>query len=278
MKVVIAGEMPLLEEVGRLCVDAGHTTTLYVVEEFYDALVSGLFTSAARDANVAIELLNESVEGKRSLLHGMDQGLSPEALILTSALATSATEAASWVSNPQRVVGFGLLPPLRRAPQEGGPQEGGPQKGGQGEGESLVELAPALQSAPDAMQRAEAFWEGLGQTPVAVADGPGLVRPRVVCCLVNEAASALMEGVATAEDIDRAMQLGTNYPYGPLQWGDIIGLDTVLGVVTGLFREWGEDRYRPTPLLGRLVMAGRLGKKSGHGFYRYPPGGEGEGG
>ncbi|MCA9959296.1 MAG: 3-hydroxybutyryl-CoA dehydrogenase, partial [Anaerolineales bacterium] len=75
--------------------------------------------------------------------------------------------------------------------------------------------------------------------------------------------------VATAADIDKAMQLGTNYPHGPLAWGDQIGLDTVLGVMTGLFAEWGEDRYRPSPLLRRLVIAGKLGQKSGEGFYKY---------
>ena len=78
-----------------------------------------------------------------------------------------------------------------------------------------------------------------------------------------------MEGVATASDIDKAMKLGTNYPYGPLEWADIIGLDTVLGVMSGLFEEWGEDRYRPSPLLRRMVLAGRLGRKSGMGFFEY---------
>ena len=104
---------------------------------------------------------------------------------------------------------------------------------------------------------------------VVVADGPGLVRARTICCLINEAAGALLEGVATAADIDKAMKLGTNYPYGPLEWGDYIGLDTVLGVMNGLFNEWGEDRYRPSPMLKRLVQARKLGRKTGAGFYQY---------
>ena len=79
----------------------------------------------------------------------------------------------------------------------------------------------------------------------------------------------MLEGVASPEDIDNAMKLGTNYPYGPLEWADYIGLDTVLGVMTGLFTEWGEDRYRPSPLLKRLVLARKLGRKSGEGFYKY---------
>ncbi|NJN55033.1 MAG: hypothetical protein HC804_09925 [Anaerolineae bacterium] len=117
--------------------------------------------------------------------------------------------------------------------------------------------------------RAVAFARQLKQEPVMVADGPGLVRARVVCCLINEAVSALMEGVASAEDIDKAMKLGTNYPYGPLEWADFIGLDTVLGILTGLFKEWGEDRYRPCPLLRHMVAARQLGRKTGQGFFSY---------
>ncbi|MCA9993795.1 MAG: 3-hydroxybutyryl-CoA dehydrogenase, partial [Anaerolineales bacterium] len=132
--------------------------------------------------------------------------------------------------------------------------------------------APALQTNDANLARAAAFWKGLGCDTVIVADGPGLVRARVVCCLINEATSALMEGVATAEDIDKAMKLGTNYPMGPLAWADLLGLDMVLGVMNGLFAEWGEDRYRPTPLLRRMVAAGYLGRKSGQGFYVYPAG------
>jgi 3-hydroxybutyryl-CoA dehydrogenase len=171
------------------------------------------------------------------------------ALIQASALATSATQAAACVTRPERVVGFGLLPPL--------PENG------------IVELAPALQTSSDTMQRAKAFWQMIGYEAIEVADGPGLVRNRIVCCLINEAVSALMEGVASAADIDLAMKLGTSYPYGPLEWADIIGLDTVLGVMTGLFEEWGDDRYRPAPLLRQMVLAGLLGKKTGAGFYPY---------
>lgn len=87
--------------------------------------------------------------------------------------------------------------------------------------------------------------------------------------MVNEAAGVLSEGTAAAKDIDLAMKLGTNYPMGPMEWGDSIGLDLVLEVMKGLYNEWGEDRYRPSPLLRRMVQSGRLGKKTLHGFYRY---------
>jgi 3-hydroxybutyryl-CoA dehydrogenase len=126
-----------------------------------------------------------------------------------------------------------------------------------------------MQTEEATLIAAKRFWQEVGLSPVVVGDGPGLVRARIICCLINEAASALFEGVAPAEDIDTAMRLGTNYPRGPLAWADLIGIDTVLGVMNGLFREWGEDRYRPSPLLRRMVLAGRLGIKSGEGFYRY---------
>ncbi|MGH2521243.1 MAG: 3-hydroxyacyl-CoA dehydrogenase family protein, partial [Anaerolineales bacterium] len=166
-----------------------------------------------------------------------------------SALACSATEAASWRKSSNAQIGWGALPPLT--------------KGG------MVEIAPALQSTAAAVSVAQNFWSGLGLKPVTVADGPGLVRARIVCALVNEAATALMEGVASPADIDTAMRLGVNYPRGPLEWGDLIGLDVVLGVMRGLQEEFGEDRYRPCPLLARYVLAGRLGKKAGRGFFEY---------
>lgn len=249
MKVIIAGELPFIQEIGELCLDAGHDTNVYMVEDFYSAVESGALMTLDKDIDVVIELHNESAAAKEELLLGLGADIPPHALVLTSALATSATQAASWLPNPGRVVGFGVLPPIDPA--------------------GLVELAPALQTHQSQMTRAATFWRGLGLEPVTVADGPGLVRGRVVCCLINEAVSALMEGVASAEDIDKAMKLGTNYPHGLLEWADVIGLDTVLGVMTGLFTEWGDDRYRPAPLLRRMVYAGYLGQKTGRGFYTY---------
>lgn len=250
MKVVIAGELPFIEEVAAVCRDVDHDTAVYLVEDFLDAVAGGSVMDDVADVDVVIDLHHESAAAKEELLFGLGLVMPPGALLLTSALPTSATQAAAWVDRPERVVGFGLLAPFAR-------------------GDS-VELAPAMQTANEALERAEGFWEALGCETVRVGDGPGLVRARIVCCLINEAASALLEGVATAADIDRAMQLGTNYPHGPLSWGDRLGLDTVLGVMTGLFEEWGEDRYRPSPLLKRMVAAGRLGRKSGRGFFEYP--------
>ncbi len=249
MKVVIAGESPFLEEVGQLCLDAGLDTALYLVEGFLSAVQSGWAMDEAARADVAIELLHESQAAKEELLSALGGFLRPDALMLTSALTTGVTETAAWLPNPERVVGFGLLPPLER--------------------QGMVELARGLLTGETAVAQAQQFWRKLGQEPVWVKDGAGLVRARTVCCLINEAVSALQEGVATAADIDKAMQLGTNYPRGVLAWADHLGLDMVLGVMRGLQAEWGEDRYRPAPLLKRMVAAGRLGKKSGQGFFNY---------
>lgn len=249
MKVAIAGEMPFVGEIGRICQTAGHDVVAYLVEDFPSAVQSGWQMPDAVSADIAIEVHNESAHAKEELIRALSAFVPQETLILTSAMPTSTTQAASWVPNPQRVVGFGLVPPILP--------------------NSLVELAPALQTDSAYLQKAIDFWQGINMEPVQVADGPGLVRARTVCCLINEAASALLEDVATPADIDLAMKLGTNYPHGPLAWADQIGLDAVLGTMVGLYEEWGEDRYRPSPLLRRLVTAGYLGQKTGRGFYEY---------
>ncbi len=249
MKVIVAGEYPLAWDIGQLCLDGGHETHIYVAEDLYDAQASGSMLDGVANVDLAIEAHNETVEAKRELLSALALVMHDDAPVLSSTMVCSATETASWIASPERLVGFGLLPPLSTP--------------------GVVELAAALQTREAAMEKAKSFWQSLEMKPVVVADGPGLVRARTVCCLINEAASALFEGVASAEDIDTAMRLGTNYPYGPFEWADIIGVDTVLGVMNGLFREWGEDRYRPSPLLRRMVLAGHLGRKSGRGFYDY---------
>lgn len=253
MRVVVAGESTFTQEIARLSTDAGHDTQVFGAVEDYDASVGGRLTDHVAQCDIAIELQNQSVEAKQEHLQALSKYMPRDALILSLTLATGATEAASWVANPQRLVGFGLLPPLTTP--------------------GMVELAGGLQTNASYLEQAQAYWTSLQLQPVVVSEGPGLVRARTVCCLINEASTALMEGVASATDIDVAMKLGTNYPYGPLQWADIIGVDNVYAVMKGLYREWGEDRYRPAPLLKRMVLAGRLGRKSGQGFFTYGPDG-----
>jgi 3-hydroxybutyryl-CoA dehydrogenase len=152
-------------------------------------------------------------------------------LIFTAAVPCSATEAAAWAINPSRVVG--ISPIMNGA----------------------VEIAPALQTDPDVLRRGEAVLRSLGLDVVRVADGPGLVRLRILSCILNESIAALADGVATLSDIDTAMKLGANYPIGPLEWTDNMTPDVVLAVMRALQYEYGEDRYRPAPLLVRKVAA-----------------------
>jgi 3-hydroxybutyryl-CoA dehydrogenase len=143
-------------------------------------------------------------------------------------------------------VGFHLLPPLEEA--------------------TLVELTAGEFTSQDSRDDAETFFASLGMYAEWVGDGPGLVLGRIVCQVVNEAAFALQRGVGSADDIDTALRLGFNYPRGPLEWGDAIGLDHVLAVLDALRDELGEERYRAAPLLRAMVADGRLGRSTGRGF------------
>ncbi len=132
-----------------------------------------------------------------------------------------------------------------------------------------VELAPALGTDEKAISLARRFFKHLDFSCEVVADRPGYVLPRILSMIINEAAFSVMEGVADPADIDTAMRLGTNYPRGPLEWADAIGLDVVLAVLNGLHREYGQERYRPCTLLRQMERAGRTGKETGQGFYHY---------
>lgn len=169
-----------------------------------------------------------------------------DALILAHCAPYPVTEIAAFQRPAERVVGFTLV---------GDPAEAG-----------LVEVAGGLNTKDEPIERGLAFFRALGKEPVRVGDGPGMILLRVVSALANEAASALDDGVATAEGIDTAMKLGVNYPFGPLEWADRLGLDLVLQTMRALQQEYG-DRCRPAVRLRRLVQAGRLGCKSGGGFF-----------
>jgi 3-hydroxybutyryl-CoA dehydrogenase len=183
----------------------------------------------------------------------LDCAADPEDEVLQGAPRAILCAGTSLVSADEggNAVGFHALPPL------------GP------EGGQLVELTKGRDTAPAVAARAQAFFESLGLHTAWVGDGPGLVLGRIVCQLVNESAFALGEGVASATDIDTGLELGVNHPRGPLAWADHIGLDHVYGVLAGLQAETGEERYRPAPLLRRLVLEGRLGEATGEGFHAY---------
>jgi 3-hydroxybutyryl-CoA dehydrogenase len=216
----------------------------------------GLQASVLHDANAVaptIDFVIDTEPGaedeKKAALQRLDASLPPSAVIVTSCLRFSTTLMASWTSKPQRVVGFATFYPLKDR--------------------KLIELGAGLRTVEKSVRQAEELFNSLGKETVRVKDAAGLTFPRILSLIINEAARSLEEGVATADEIDIAMRLGVNYPQGPLRWADQIGLDEVLAVLEGLQRETGDDRYRPAPLLKKLVAAGFLGETSGRGFYSH---------
>ena len=227
MDVVFVGEMPFLVMVSDSCSEAGYDSVAWTAGDLlgnHDALA---VLDPIRKADVVVEMCNASAAAKRILPEEVAGEAPDEATRLSLTMGTSATRAADWLSDPERLIGFGLTSPSSDEP--------------------VIQFAPALQTAESHLEAAETCWLSTGFETIAVSDGPGLVRVRILCCLINESASALMEGVSLASEMDPAMKLGTNYPYSPLEWAYHLGLEVVLAVMTGLFEEWGDDRYRPTP-------------------------------
>ncbi len=249
-RVLVLGDGPLAAEMASLAAQAGHTVREGLVNRrgpdptgaAEQALIAALDGS---DAEIVVEAICGSAPLKREAL----SRVRPGAVVLSAALNASATEAGAWAVAPAQVVGWAALPPLAES--------------------QVFELLPGLNSAPQAIEAASAFLAGLGRQPVTIGDTSGGVLPRIVANLVNAAAFAVMEGVASPEDIDRAMQLGTSYPRGPLAWGDLIGLDQVYAILIALGDTFSPDRYQPAPLLRRLVLASHWGRHTGRGFYDY---------
>jgi 3-hydroxybutyryl-CoA dehydrogenase len=235
--VIVVGKNRLAQEIFELCRAGG-----------IEAKIAPDASAAALSAELVVETRAGDEAKKKEIIQRLDAE-SPSSIILTSCLGYSATRIASWTTRPERVVGFAAFYPLQE--------------------KKVLELSTGLGTQEPALTKAEAFFRALGKEPVRVKDAPGLIFARILSLIVNEAARSLDEGVASAEEIDTAMRLGVNYPSGPLKWADRIGLDEVLAVLEGLQRESGEDRYRPAPLLTKMVLAGRLGEASGRGFYQY---------
>ncbi len=249
-RVLIVGEPPFSDILNDLCNTAKFKTTCYQLGELDDQDNLDQMVKDATRADFFVETLNESAASKLWLIEGVEPNLRENVPILTHALSASATEVASWCELPERVVGFGLLPPVHVP--------------------ALVEFAPSMQADFMSVSLAKDFLEKLGLEIVRVPDAPGLVRARVVFSMINEAVLALDEKITTAEEIDKAMKAAVSYPRGPLEWADEIGLDVVMATLMAMRDFWGEERYHPAPLLKQKVRAGQLGRKSGRGFFIDP--------
>ena len=246
-RILLVGEAPFVDVLLDLCEVKGFKVDMHYVEDLDEPENLDKMVKDAGKCDLFIESLNDSKTSKLWLIEGVEPNLKEKTTILTNCLCASATEVASWCENPSRVVGFGLLPPITFP--------------------GLVEYVPSMQANFHSAAFAREFFEKIGLEPVRVPDTPGMVRARMVCALINEAALALDRGVASAEDIDTGTRLVLGLPRGPLAWADEIGLDVVLGTLLSLHEYWGEARFHPAPLLRQKVRAGHLGKKTGRGFF-----------
>src|SRR2546428_9056603 len=203
----------------------------------------------AANAELFVEAATERPEVKFDLFRDLDRAAPAQAILATNTSSIPITSIAAQTARPAQVIGMHFMNPVPLMP--------------------LVEVIRGLATSDQTAGRVVEIVEALGKTPVEVNDSPGFVSNRVLMPMINEAVFCVMEGVATPEAIDTVMKLGMNHPMGPLALADLIGLDVCLAILEVLHRDLGDDKYRPCPLLRTMVAAGRLGRKTGRGFYVY---------
>ncbi|TVX92931.1 3-hydroxyacyl-CoA dehydrogenase family protein [Paenibacillus agilis] len=205
--------------------------------------------------DMVIETISEDLDAKKAVFAELDR-VCPSNIILASNTSTlSLTELASTTKYPGRVIGMHFIYPVSKI--------------------DLVEIIRGLKTSEETFSETKRFVEEVVQKKgVMVYESPGFVTTRLICVLINEALHVLQEGVATPEDVDNAMKIGYNFQYGPLEMADHFGLDSVLAAMEGMFREFGDIKYRPSVLLKKMVRANQLGVKTGAGFFKYDKDGD----
>lgn len=238
-----------IEESWQRDIDRGRATKQHIAEVRARLHGEAELERGAGTADLVIEAIIEDREAKLDVFERLSE-LTPERAVLASNTSSiSVTDLAAVSKRPQRVVGLHFFNPVAILP--------------------LVEVVRALQTDDATIEACCSIVDELGKTPVVVQDTPGFVGNRILIPMINEAVFCLQDGVATRESIESVMTLGMNHPMGPLALADLIGLDVCLQILEVLHRDFGDDKYRPAPLLRRMVAAGRLGRKSGEGFFRY---------
>ncbi|MGA8275793.1 MAG: 3-hydroxyacyl-CoA dehydrogenase family protein [Thermoplasmata archaeon] len=211
----------------------------------------GIGLRRADSAQIIVEAAPENLELKRNVFAEIEENAPPDALLASNTSSLPITAIGERLKNPSRLVGIHFFNPVLQMP--------------------LVEVIPGHTTPPEVVERARAFAVSLGKTVVQSRDTPGFVTSRGLAVLVNEAAWMLFEGVATKEDIDTSYKLGFHHPMGPFELVDLVGIDTTLAILDILWDGFRDPRYRACPLLRTMVSAHLLGRKTGEGFYRYPP-------
>lgn len=240
-RIYITGDQSLVEDYANLCTSHGFFVfydfnTIQAATPSMDPENSKHSSQAPAGTSFALELTNVDLERKRRNLELLDKALPLTCAIASSSITVSATEQSSWIGHKSRLVGCSALPSIC--------------------GKPLIEIAPTVFSPAETVTIVEKFFKSLGKEIELVQDRVGMIFPRIICQMINEAAFALQEEIALPRDIDTAMKAGFNFPLGPIEWADRIGLDQVEAILRALHNDLCEDRYRPAPLLRQMAVSG----------------------